>query len=88
MPETCPSCGGYVTVKEIMSTLVISEMPDHKERTRKYAFSSFEGSEQELCPSCRRAVKKGKEREATGRIGGGGIPIPISKRSKEVVSKV
>ena len=85
MPERCPSCGGYITVKEIMGTLVISEMTDHKERTTKYAFSSFEGSEQELCPSCRRAVKKEKRAGTSGEMGGGGTPIPISETSKQVV---
>ncbi|MFP4175196.1 MAG: hypothetical protein ACLFSW_05390 [Halobacteriales archaeon] len=87
MPEKCPSCGGYMIIKEIMGTLVISEMPDNKKRTRKYAFSSFERGEQEICPSCRRAVKKEKDLEASG-IGSGGVPISISERSKEGTSKV
>jgi hypothetical protein len=88
MPEKCPSCGGYITLKEVLGTLVISESSDHKKRTTKYAFTSFDGSEKELCPSCRRAVKKEKEAVASEGMGGGGTPIPISERSKEVVSKV
>ena len=88
MPEKCPSCGGYMTVKEVMGTLVISELSDHKERTRKYAFSSFEGSEQELCPSCRRAVKKGNESDTSEGMGGRGTPIYISETSTGVVPEV
>lgn len=61
MPEKCPSCGGYMTVKEVLGTIVVSEPTDHRKRTTKYAFTSLEESEEELCPSCRRALKKEQE---------------------------
>jgi len=58
MPEKCPSCGGYITVKEVLGTVVVSEPTDHQKRTTKYAFTSLDESEEELCPSCRKALKK------------------------------
>ncbi len=65
MPEKCPSCGGYMTVKEVLGTIVVSEPTDHQKRTTKYAFTSLDESEDELCPSCRRALKK-EARETRG----------------------
>ena len=58
MPETCPSCGGYMTVEKVLGTVVVSELKDRRKKTTKYAFTSYEGSEGELCPSCRRAAKR------------------------------
>jgi hypothetical protein len=84
MPEKCPSCGGYMTVKKVLGTVVVSEPTDHKKRTTKYAFTSFEGSEKELCPSCRRALKNGCGQEATG---SGEIPVSTPEGSSEVVSE-
>jgi hypothetical protein len=72
-----------MTVKEVLGTVVVSEPTDHKKRTTKYAFTSFDGSEKELCPSCRRAVKS---RE--GAASGGDGPATARDASEEVVSKV
>ena len=44
MPEKCPSCGGYMTVKEVLGTIVVSEPTDHQKRTTKYAFTSLDES--------------------------------------------
>lgn len=80
MPEKCPSCGGYITVEEVLGTVVVSELTNREKMTTKYAFTSYGGSEKELCPSCRRAEKRGDSNMSEARR-----PVTVGKGSTEAV---
>ena len=58
MPETCPTCGGMVAVREALNAFGVSgEVSEHERRTVEYRFSAVDGGYESVCSGCEEILR-------------------------------